>query len=117
MEEKDFEEVWGITQDELDELRHQAQEKLKATRHTWRQKGVWLICQSCEQQHGINIGVNKIMIGEEDDGTPILVNRDGAKRRTTQTQKQASLSPPCLSGERSTNRKLVCNKKARKHHD
>lgn len=77
--QEQFEKVWGISQAEVDELREKAQEQLKNTRHTWRQKGIWLICRTCEQQHAICIGANKRMVGEQDDGTPILVNRDGAK--------------------------------------
>lgn len=82
MEEKSEElneEVWGISQAELEELRDKAREQLNNTKHTWRQKGVWLVCKSCEMQHAVYLGMAKIMVGEKEDGTPILANRGEAQ--------------------------------------
>jgi hypothetical protein len=46
-------------------------------RHQWRQQGPYLICHSCELQHAIYIGMEKIMVGEDEEGNPILVKREG----------------------------------------
>lgn len=45
-------------------------------RHTYRQEGPYLICRSCELHHAIWIGVNKQMVGEDKEGTPILKTLD-----------------------------------------
>jgi len=44
-------------------------------RHTYRQEGAYLVCRSCELHHAIFIGMDKIMVGEKEDGTPILEKR------------------------------------------
>lgn len=66
----------GISQKELDEIRNKAHEEAKKMRHKWRQKGAWLVCRSCPQQHAAWIGLKKRMVGENDDGSPILQNID-----------------------------------------
>ena len=47
-----------------------------AGRHQYRQRGPYLVCMSCELQHAVYIGVDKIMTGEKEDGTPELVDKD-----------------------------------------
>lgn len=76
---EDFSKVWGISQSELDEIREQAREKLRTTKHNWKQKGVELYCNSCDTPHGIYIGTKKILVGITKDGTPILVNKGEAR--------------------------------------
>lgn len=44
-------------------------------RHTYRQNGYYLVCKSCDINHAVFIGPDKIMVGEEEDGTPILKKR------------------------------------------
>ena len=44
-------------------------------RHTWRQQGYYLVCKSCDLQHARYIGPNKIMVGEDKKGRPILEKR------------------------------------------
>jgi hypothetical protein len=41
-------------------------------RHTWRQKGPYLVCCACELSHATFIGMGKIMVGEKENGDPIL---------------------------------------------
>jgi hypothetical protein len=41
-------------------------------RHLYRQQGFYLICLSCELQHAIFIGGTKRMVGETEEGLPIL---------------------------------------------
>lgn len=43
--------------------------------HQWNQKGYYLICTTCEIEHGTWIGQDKMMIGVKKDGQPILKDR------------------------------------------
>lgn len=43
--------------------------------HDWKQKGPYLVCMSCELQHAVWIGVEKIMVGINEKGKPILKRR------------------------------------------
>jgi len=43
--------------------------------HEWRQQGYYLVCKSCELQHAVWIGKDKIMIGVDETGKPILKKR------------------------------------------
>lgn len=43
--------------------------------HSWRQQGYYLVCRSCEIEHATWIGPNKIMVGIDEKGNPILKNR------------------------------------------
>lgn len=44
--------------------------------HEWRMQGPYLVCKSCELQHAVFIGMGKILVGLNGDGTPKLINRD-----------------------------------------
>lgn len=50
-------------------------EFLPKGRHIYRQNGPYLICKSCELTHAIWIGMDKIMVGEDKEGQPILERR------------------------------------------
>lgn len=41
----------------------------------WRQRGPFLVCTSCELQHALHIGMDKIMVGEDENGKPIIKSR------------------------------------------
>lgn len=41
----------------------------------YKQRGPYLICMSCEIQHATWIGMEKIMVGEDTDGKPIVKSR------------------------------------------
>lgn len=41
----------------------------------YKQRGPYLICVSCEIQHATFIGMDKIMVGEDNDGKPIVRSR------------------------------------------
>ena len=43
--------------------------------HEWRQQGIYLICKSCEITHAVYIGMNKILVGLDKEGKPILEKR------------------------------------------
>ena len=47
--------------------------------HTWRQQGPYLVCKSCELQHAVFIGPDKIMVGTDKKGQPILKSRKSIK--------------------------------------
>ena len=44
-------------------------------RHTYRQEGPYLVCRTCELHHAIFIGMDKIMVGEDENGVPVLKER------------------------------------------
>lgn len=41
----------------------------------FRQRGPFLVCTSCEIQHANWVGMDKIMVGEDENGKPILKSR------------------------------------------
>jgi hypothetical protein len=41
----------------------------------FKQRGPYLVCVSCELQHAIYIGMERIMVGEDENGRPILKAR------------------------------------------
>ncbi len=43
--------------------------------HEWRQEGYYLICRSCDLQHAIWIGGEKILTGFDNNGKVILKTR------------------------------------------
>lgn len=43
--------------------------------HEWHQEGPYLICNGCALVHGVYIGMEKMMVGVEEDGKPILKSR------------------------------------------
>lgn len=43
--------------------------------HDWRQQGPYLCCKSCELEHGVWVGMGKILVGLNEMGQPILKNR------------------------------------------
>ncbi len=43
--------------------------------HDWRQKGPYLVCKSCELEHAVWIGTEKLMVGIDEKGQAILKTR------------------------------------------
>jgi hypothetical protein len=43
--------------------------------HEWRQQGPYIICKSCELEHASWIGMERILIGINEKGQPILKRR------------------------------------------
>lgn len=43
--------------------------------HDWRQQGPFLICQSCELKHSVYIGMDKQLMGIDEEGMPIIKKR------------------------------------------
>jgi len=44
-------------------------------RHVWRQEGPYLVCRECGLHHAVFMGIEKLMVGEDEDGKPILKSR------------------------------------------
>lgn len=42
--------------------------------HQWRQQGPYLVCYGCELQHAAYIGIDKRMVGVNENGKPIIEN-------------------------------------------
>jgi len=51
-------------------------------RHIYRQQGPYLICRECQLDHAVYVGMEKIMVGEDEDGTPILKLRSEISTQT-----------------------------------
>lgn len=62
----------GISMNEYNEIREKALGEAKARRHAWVMKGVYLVCTSCPFPHRSFIGNDKVLIGIDDNGNPIL---------------------------------------------
>jgi hypothetical protein len=43
--------------------------------HEWRQMGYYLVCKSCDLEHAIFIGPDKILVGVNETGQPLLKRR------------------------------------------
>jgi hypothetical protein len=54
------------------EQEHQISRSEVPTRHSWRQRGAYLICDSCPNEHGTWVGSKYRLTGVDDDGQPIL---------------------------------------------
>lgn len=44
-------------------------------RHIWRQEGPYLVCRECPLHHAVFIGIENLMVGEDENGRPILRSR------------------------------------------
>jgi hypothetical protein len=43
--------------------------------HDWRQQGPFMVCKSCEIEHAATIGMDKILVGFDKEGKPIIKKR------------------------------------------
>ena len=43
--------------------------------HDWRQQGFFLVCKSCEIQHAVFIGSQKLLVGFDKEDKPIFKKR------------------------------------------
>lgn len=44
--------------------------------HRWVQQGPYIICKSCVLPHSIHIGMDKKLVGYNEDGSPRIVPKD-----------------------------------------
>lgn len=62
-------------QEEVGQSMHVAYVFVPEGIHKWIQRGPYIVCMRCEIQHAIWVGMERKMIGERVDSTPILVER------------------------------------------
>lgn len=43
--------------------------------HNWRQRGYYIHCDSCDLGHGVFIGAEKVLVGINEIGHPILTKK------------------------------------------
>lgn len=63
-----------ISEDRLEEIRKQAREQAISTNHSWKQRGGWIVCESCPNRHAIRISPDTKMVGIENN-MPVLKRR------------------------------------------
>lgn len=61
--------------DDLGEVLQKDYEFIPNAQCQYKQRGPYLVCVSCELQHATYIGMDRIMVGEDKDGKPILKAR------------------------------------------
>jgi hypothetical protein len=52
-----------------------AKQTARGAKHAWKQRGVWLVCTGCPQEHAIWVGNSRRMVGVNDDGSPRFADR------------------------------------------
>lgn len=50
-------------------------EFIPKSQHKWVQQGPYLICRSCDLQHAVPIGMERVLMGFKDNGDPIIKKR------------------------------------------
>lgn len=60
--------------EEENELEWKPEFKFVPGKHIYRQEGPYLVCRECELHHAVYIGMDHIMVGEE-NGKPIIRKR------------------------------------------
>ena len=50
--------------------------------HDWRQQGMFLICKSCELEHAVSIGMDKLLVGFDKENKPIIKSRSEVEGST-----------------------------------
>ena len=73
--ENNQDEIFGLTSNQVYEIRKRAKDAFFSKKKIWRQRGFWLVCTNAENRTAVWLGPDKIMVGEESDGTPILENK------------------------------------------
>lgn len=68
-------ENFEITQEQLEEIREKAIEEAKKKKHNWKQKGTFIVCSTCDFRHGFYIPPNKMMVGINKEGMPIIKDK------------------------------------------
>ena len=72
MKENDNNTVFSISAEQLEEIREKARKKVLGKVHEWRQRGDWLVCISCEHQHAVWVGHDKVYKGKDKNGNLIF---------------------------------------------
>lgn len=67
------EELFNLSEEQYNEIRQRAFEGLRGVK--WKQRGPYLVSTNLDYTIAIYIGTKKKMVGVDDDGTPILVDK------------------------------------------
>lgn len=62
-------------EDDLGEVLRKDYEFIPNAQCQYKQRGIYLVCTSCELQHAVYIGIDRIMVGVDETGRPILKAR------------------------------------------
>lgn len=71
-ENEETEEVKDIRESEVLNFNNPDFTFIPKANHEWRQQGYYLICKNCEVEHASWIGKDKMMVGLDEKGQPIL---------------------------------------------
>jgi hypothetical protein len=66
--------IESISEEQLERLRKEARDKALTSRHRWRQRGSYVVCQSCDYEHGFYIERGKLLQGVDENGHPIFMD-------------------------------------------
>lgn len=72
---QEVEVVEEVVQPETKLFNSEDRQYFPSGRHMWRQQGPYLVCRECPLEHAVYIGIDKEMIGENEDGEPVLRDR------------------------------------------
>lgn len=62
--------IFSMSPEELEEIRTKAREN--SNDHKWKQRGIYIVCVSCENEHSICVGTDKYLAGVDENGNPII---------------------------------------------
>ena len=74
MEVENDESKEQVDTDEMD-FSHPAFLFTPKANHGYRQQGPYLVCKSCEIEHAVYVGMERLLCGFDDKGEPILKSR------------------------------------------
>lgn len=69
---QDQENKFLLDEDQIEELRKNAIERVKKQPKKWVQRGPYLVCVTEDGEFAIHIGTDQLLTGFEEDGTPRL---------------------------------------------
>lgn len=73
MNENEKKEVFSLSDEQIEEIRQKAIEDAKKKPHKIRQRGVYLVCVSCEYTHTVaRLQATERLIGFNPNGIPII---------------------------------------------
>lgn len=49
--------------------------KIELRGHRWKQQGPYIVCKSCDMAHAYHIGINKMLVGMNEEGYPLFAKR------------------------------------------
>ena len=74
-ERQEDSQIFGLTPQQVREIKQTARDSFFKAKKVWRQRGFWLVCVNCENRTAVWLGPNKVMVGEDSKGDPILQDK------------------------------------------